>query len=122
MLFLNLTPFLLVRFLITSIFKHLSFFLPKIYLFFKGFIIKLCALKNFLSLYLTFLKFNSSFLFTTLLDIVVLDFNSKFLVHYLLRSIIFNTLLHVVVQTKAPFNLYSIFTLYSNAVWIEREC
>jgi len=98
------------------------FFLPKIYLFFKGFIIKLCAFKNFLCLYLTFLKFNSSFLFTTLLDIVVLDFNIKFLVHYLLRSVFFNTLLHVVVQTATPFNLYSIFNLYSNALWAEREC
>jgi NADH:ubiquinone oxidoreductase subunit C len=70
------------------------------------------------------LKEHLFFQFKQLIDIVVYDLpgsRNRFVVHYLLLSVEFNSRLTVTVQTNENLGLFSIISLFDCAGWLERE-
>ena len=89
-----------------------------------GFDIKVILKKKNLINYLFILKKNSSFLFSTLIDLVVEDFPKKkkrYYIKYFLRSLEYTKTLQIIIKTKDYKPVFSIINLYKNAYWIERE-
>ena len=89
-----------------------------------GFDIKVIFKKKNLINYLFILKKNSSFLFSTLKDLVVEDFPKKkkrYYIKYFLRSLEYTKTLQIIIKTKDYKPVFSIINLYKNAYWIERE-
>ncbi len=73
---------------------------------------------------LVFLKYHSTLLFKTLVDIVVYDVpgrKKRFVVLYLLLSLVFNTRLIVRTQVDEVSSIVSVVRLFQNANWLERE-
>jgi len=83
-----------------------------------GFDIKVILKKKNLINYLFILKKNSSFLFSTLIDLVVEDFPKKkkrYYIKYFLRSLEYTKTLQIIIKTKDYKPVFSIINLYKNA-------
>ena len=115
----------LIKKLNLKIFKSILKILPKLNLRIKGFSKIVQLKKKYIILYLNILKKTSSFLFNTLLDIVVMDYpwkKSRFFISYIIRSSFYSKTIYVYLKTSLNIHLYSISNLYNSSSWIEREC
>lgn len=121
----------LLYFIKYKLFFNFIFFSVFIYRkFFKKIILNAHTLEiytdpeNALNLFF-FLKNFSLLKFKTLVDIVVVDSpknKHRFEIIYNLLSIFCNVRLNICLQIKDLTALYSVTSLYSSALWLEREC
>lgn len=108
-----------------KIFKSLLKIFPNLILKVKGFSALFLIKKKYIILYLKILRYNSSFLFNTLVDIIVIDYpwkKNRFYLNYIIRSSYYSKLINVVIKTSLRQNILSITSLFSSSSWVEREC
>jgi len=83
-----------------------------------GFDIKFLIHKKDILNYLFFLKKNSTFLYTTLIDLIVEDFPKKkkrYVIKYFIRSIVYSKIIQITLQIKEYKSIYSIINLYKSS-------
>lgn len=108
-----------------NIFKTLLKIFNKIKLRTYGFNVLLAVKKKYIIFYLKIIKYNSTFLFNYLLDIVVTDYpwkKNRFFIRYIVRSLVYSRLIFIDVKTQLYKSIFSVTNLFNSALWVEREC